>query len=200
MSESRLLKTEQVLPRRSYKNAVWIFPIFVGILFVWYLYSSWLFKKAPSVEIKETVQKIDDALGTMDANTKERFYRVVALMQEKSSTRIEIPPEGARAVAKGNFAMYAQEIKGEALLMKSSGRTIIRLNNFETTNGPNLHVYLTTELSNKKFADLGSLRATKGNMNYPVSSSLDTSIYHYVLIWDKDFNVLFGWADLKFLP
>lgn len=200
MPESRLLKTEPALPPRSYKNAIWIFPIIVGILFVWYLVSSSLFRKAPT-ETEVPSQKIEDALSTMDTKTKERFYRAVALAEQKTSLfRSEIPPEGASAVAKGDFAIYAEEVKGEALLMKNNERTIIRLANFETANGPNLHVYLVAGLNNKNVVDLGALHGTKGNMNYPVSSLLDTSAYRYVLIWDKDFNVLFGWAELKLLP
>lgn len=196
MAESRLLKTEPISPR-SYKNAIWLFPIILGILFIWYLFSSSLFKEMWA-ETKAREQRVEDALGTMDARTKDQFYRAVAFAKKTSLVRIEIPPEGVNVVAKGDFVMYAQEVKGKALLMKNNERTMIRLNNFETVNGPNLHVYLATELSNKNFVDLGPLRATKGNLNYPVPSSLNTSTHHYILIWDKDFNVLFGWAELNF--
>jgi hypothetical protein len=71
------------------------------------------------------------------------------------------------------------------------------LANFETTNGPDLFVYLSADKSNKDFVDLGTLDSFKGDQSYAISDSVDIVKYHNVLIWCKDFGVLFGSAELS---
>ena len=69
--------------------------------------------------------------------------------------------------------------------------------NFETINGPDLFIYLSKDLTNKDFVNLGEIKATKGNVNYEVNSSIDTTQYKNVLVWCRAFGVLFSYAELK---
>jgi Electron transfer DM13 len=75
--------------------------------------------------------------------------------------------------------------------------TILRLENFKSTNGPNVHVYLSTDKTASNFIDLGRLKANNGNQNYYIANGTDFAKYHTVLIWCKDFSVLFGSAELS---
>src|ERR687887_527139 len=77
------------------------------------------------------------------------------------------------------------------------GRTILRLENFKSTNGPNVHLYLSTDKAASNFIDLGRLKANNGNQNYNIPIGTDLSKYNMALIWCKDFSVLFGSAQLK---
>jgi hypothetical protein len=77
------------------------------------------------------------------------------------------------------------------------GNTILRLENFKSTNGPNVHLYLATDKTASNFIDLGRLKANNGNQNYNIPSGTDLTKYNMVLIWCKDFSVLFGSAQLK---
>lgn len=74
--------------------------------------------------------------------------------------------------------------------------TILRFENFKSTNGPDVHVYLST---NKKtasdFVDLGRLKANNGNQNYNIPTGTELSKYKAVLIWCQPFSVLFGSAE-----
>ena len=74
--------------------------------------------------------------------------------------------------------------------------TILRLENFKSTNGADVHVYLST---NKKtasdFVDLGRLKANNGNQNYNIPTRTELSKYKAVLIWCQPFSVLFGSAE-----
>jgi Electron transfer DM13 len=74
--------------------------------------------------------------------------------------------------------------------------TILRLENFKSTNGPDVHVYLST---NKKtasdFVNLGRLKANNGNQNYNIPTGTDLAKYKAVLIWCQPFSVLFGSAE-----
>ena len=77
------------------------------------------------------------------------------------------------------------------------GSTILRLENFKSTNGPNVHLYLATDKAASNFIDLGKLKANNGNQNYNIPHETDLTKYNMALIWCKDFSVLFGSAQLK---
>jgi len=78
-----------------------------------------------------------------------------------------------------------------------NGSNVLRLENFKSTNGPDLYVYLSTDDNASEFINLGKLKANKGNQNYEIPDNVDLSKYNKVLIWCKTFGVLFGSADLS---
>jgi Electron transfer DM13 len=77
------------------------------------------------------------------------------------------------------------------------GSSVIRLENFNSNNGPNVHLYMSTDKAASNFIDLGRLKANNGNQNYNIPNGTDLVKYNMVLIWCKDFSVLFGSAELK---
>jgi len=77
------------------------------------------------------------------------------------------------------------------------GSNVLRLENFESTNGPDLFVYLATDDRASEFINLGELKANKGNQNYEIPDDADLTKYDKVLIWCKAFGVLFGSAQLS---
>jgi Electron transfer DM13 len=77
------------------------------------------------------------------------------------------------------------------------GSNILRLENLQVTNGPDLYVYLATDKSASDFVSLGKLKANNGNQNYEIPSETDLSKYATVLIWCRPFSVLFGSAELS---
>ena len=76
------------------------------------------------------------------------------------------------------------------------GSNILRLENLHVTNGPDLYVYLATDISASDFVSLGKLKANNGNQNYDIPSETDLTRYNTVLIWCRSFSVLFGSAEL----
>ena len=77
------------------------------------------------------------------------------------------------------------------------GQSILRLENFKSTNGPNVHLYLATDKTASNFIDIGRVKANNGNQNYNIPVGTDLAKYNTALIWCKDFSVLFGSAQLK---
>jgi len=77
------------------------------------------------------------------------------------------------------------------------GGNVLRLEDLEVTNGPDLYVYLSTDESSSDFVNLGRLKANIGNLNYPIPAGTDMTKYDTVLIWCRAFSVLFGSAELK---
>ena len=87
--------------------------------------------------------------------------------------------------------------KGAAKVVAlEGGGNVLRLEDFQSTNGPDLHVYLSVDKGASDFVELGKLKANIGNQNYEIPEGTDLSKYDTVLIWCKQFSVLFGSAQL----
>jgi len=107
-------------------------------------------------------------------------------------------------VATGMFHKVAHDTKGSATIHRLDGKTILRLTDFATSNGPDVHVYLTSAndasdnetVTKAGFVDLGSLKGNLGDQNYELPADVDASKYHAVAIWCKRFGVNFGTAPL----
>ena len=112
-------------------------------------------------------------------------------------------------LAKGDFRGLAHETKGAATVHQlADGKRILRLTNFETSNGPDVHVYLVAAevakdnatVKQAGFIDLGSLKGNKGDQNYEVPANADLNKYKSVSIWCARFGVNFGAASLAMAP
>ena len=79
----------------------------------------------------------------------------------------------------------------------NDGSKILRFENFKSTNGPDLYVYLATDSKATDYVSLGPLKANIGNQNYQIPDGTDISKYNTALVWCKQFSVLFGHASLS---
>lgn len=74
----------------------------------------------------------------------------------------------------------------------------MRLEDFAVRNGPDLYVYLSP--SPDGYADgaveIGRLKADRGNQNYEVPPAADVTRAASVVIWCREFSVLFATAPL----
>jgi len=113
--------------------------------------------------------------------------------------------KGPMAVTKVNFKGLAHETKGLASIYQlADGKRTLRLTEFETSNGPDVHVYLTAAEVAKGsdaikavgFIDLGSMKGNKGDQNYDIPADADLNKYKNVTIWCTRFGVNFGEAAL----
>jgi hypothetical protein len=112
---------------------------------------------------------------------------------------------GSKTLAKGNFKSLAHETKGWASIYEvADGKKVLRLSAFETSNGPDVHVYLAASevekgndtIKQAGFVDLGSMKGNKGDQNYDLPTDVDLSKYKAVTIWCARFGVNFGTAAL----
>jgi hypothetical protein len=78
---------------------------------------------------------------------------------------------------------------------------VVRLEDLNVTNGPDLHVLLMADPEGRDksqgYIDLGKLKGNIGNQNYPVPVDTDISIYNAVMIYCQPFHVVFTTAPLK---
>ena len=90
---------------------------------------------------------------------------------------------------------------GDVLVIRlADGRHVVRLMGFTTSDGPDVRVVLATTESGSLgvggYLELGSLRATSGNLNYAVPAGTDLAPFRSVAIWCKRFDAVFGSAPL----
>jgi len=165
----------------------------VVLLAAWYLLSP-AFKVT---ELQETSPlEIKDAMETMDAATKEKFEDEVEAVKDVVMTMNDVMPK-ASIVSQGNFQARAHDVTGKALLIQTGNEYVLRFEDFETINGPDLHIYLSSELGDDDFVDLGKIKATKGNVNYEIPPGTDLKKFDNVLVWCVPFKVLFSYAVLE---
>jgi hypothetical protein len=108
-------------------------------------------------------------------------------------------------LASGQFHSGAHETRGMATVFQlADGKKTLRLSNFETSNGPDVHIYLVAaedakdndSVTRAGFLDIGSLKGNIGDQNYDLPANADLSKYRAVTIWCKRFSVNFGTAPL----
>ena len=89
------------------------------------------------------------------------------------------------------------KVSGKVIVLEDGGKRYLRFENFESTNGPDLKVYLSVDDSAGDYVSLGELKGNIGNQNYEISEGSDLEKYDKVLIWCERFSVLFGSAELN---
>lgn len=117
----------------------------------------------------------------------------------RTITLDESMPVSTTAVisARPIVATTAHPASGTVSLLQRDNEAFLRYENFQTINGPDLKVYLSTDLKATEFVDLGPLKATDGNVNYSIPTGTDVQKYRYALVWCEQFGVLFNSADLQ---
>ncbi len=117
----------------------------------------------------------------------------------------EVPEPDVEVLAAGSFLSLAHESTGEASIVRTDdGRVFLRLEDLDVLSGPDLKVYLSSApadgpddaFGTELVADLGGLRANKGNLTYEIPSGVDLDVVASVAIWCKRFAVGFGVAPL----
>ena len=99
----------------------------------------------------------------------------------------------------GTFEGDAHPTTGWAsVLGNGTGQRFLRLEDFETDNGPDLNVYLVNSSTGdvSDHVDLGDLKGNIGDQNYEIPADVDLTVYDEVVIWCVRFGVGFGDAVL----
>ena len=104
---------------------------------------------------------------------------------------------GPKIISEGNFVASAHDVAGKTVIIDINGKKILRFEDFDTINGPDLRIYLSKDNDASDIVDLGAIRGTKGNINYDIPDGVDVSKYNHVLVWCRAFRVLFSYAVVK---
>ena len=119
-----------------------------------------------------------------------------ALPVEKQMGTQPVPESQTQTASAQVIGTAGHPASGTARVIEADGKRYVRYENFKTINGPDLYVYLAKDLDAKEYVNLGTLRATEGNVNYEVPPGLNLAEYPYVMTWCKQFSVLFNYAEI----
>ncbi|MBV8631860.1 MAG: DM13 domain-containing protein [Silvibacterium sp.] len=116
--------------------------------------------------------------------------------------------QSSTPVQTGVFHGQVHSTSGRASIYNGSdGKLTLRLTNFKTSNGPDVHVLLIAAndardndnflKNNVERVELGKLKGNEGDQNYDIPAGTDLSKFHTVAIYCERFNANFGTAPLE---
>jgi hypothetical protein len=118
------------------------------------------------------------------------------------------PAGGPQTLTEGSFISHEHDTKGTAKILRlADGSRVLRLEGLDTSNGPDLRVWLTDApvkegvagwrvFDDGKYVSLGKLKGNKGDQNYAIPADVTLADYSSVAIWCDRFDVSFGAAEL----
>lgn len=122
----------------------------------------------------------------------------------------EPAPEPAEPVelSSGTFISHEHTTTGAVQILElADGTRVLRIENLDTSNGPDLKVWLTDApviegragwgvFDDGNWVDLGPLKGNQGSQNYQIPDDVDLDDFSSISIWCDRFNVSFGAAEL----
>lgn len=161
----------------------------------------------------------------LDTEVSEDFPMAAAAIVPDDMTRAEVEAEmedaaaapdvaaeedmpedsGPQAISDGTFTDFDSFHQGSGsatIYQLEDGSHILRLEDFEVTNGPDLRVLLVPNGDPQSrdditgYVELGALKGNIGDQNYEIPADVDVSEFGSVMIYCAPFHVIFSVATL----
>jgi hypothetical protein len=135
----------------------------------------------------------------------ERLFLNERVHEDFPTAGAHSPSATPIVLARGNFHGVAHQTTGTATIYRlADGKRVLRLTDFETSNGPDVRVYLgvapdandNETVKQAGFVEISPLKGNVGDQNYELPTDVDLAQYHSVTIWCKRFGVNFATAPL----
>jgi hypothetical protein len=111
-------------------------------------------------------------------------------------------------LAQGTLISHEHATTGSVRIIRQpDGSRLLTLENLDTSNGPDVHVWLSAAdvvegtagwftAGSADYYDLGLIKGNQGNQVYAIPAEVDLSKYRSVDLWCVQFSVSFGAAQL----
>jgi hypothetical protein len=138
----------------------------------------------------------------------EPWNLVIDERVDEAVPALPVVATGPTVLARGTLISHEHESSGTVSLLRlADGTRVLRVADLRTSNGPDLHVWLTdapviagtdgwTVFDDGRHVDLGELKGNIGSSNYPVPADADLTALSSVSIWCARFHVSFAAAEL----
>lgn len=114
----------------------------------------------------------------------------------------------AKTLFTGKFHGKVHATSGRATVyQEADGKLVLRLTNFKTSNGPDVHVILVATkdamdkanflIDSTDTVELGKLKGNEGDQNYEIPAGTDLAKFRTVSVYCERFNANFGAAPLE---
>lgn len=185
----------------SRKRAIWmsVGGVLAVVLIVGaVLFEPWL------LFVDDEVDEADDSSRVVGTATAGLTETVAPSAEGTEQTRVTL--------ASAEFIDAEHATSGTATIyLRSDGSRFLRLTGFETSNGPDVHVWITDRRSggdcegcsdswgiydDGDYVRLGELKGNIGAQNYEIPADAELDSMKSVVIWCDRFNVAFGTAAI----
>ena len=132
--------------------------------------------------------------------TIQKYFRLLCLMLLStylvSCSSDDDTPVDTTVTFSGTFVSSAHPTTGEAMVNEE--KTKLNFTDFKSDDGPDLDIYLVSDLSDVTgdFINLGDIKGLDGNYAYDLPLNTDFTVFKHVVVWCSDFDVNFGYATL----
>ncbi len=163
-------------------------------------------------DLQEKIAKLKESMddGTnlseqiKDEDDMNKFMEAMAEMEDLETDEDAMDMEDPEVLAVGSFATVAHEGTGniDVIDLGKGAGIIVRIEDLDVLNGPDLRVLLSKSSDVEKaghlgdYVELGKLKGNKGNQNYIVPADIDVRDYNSVVIYCAPFKVVFNSANL----
>jgi hypothetical protein len=172
-------------------------------------------KRAGSIEVGKLKGNVGDQNYDLPGGVDLSQHRAVTIWCNCFGVNFATAPLGRSGgpekaqepapVATGKFHGVAHETRGTASIYKlPGGKSILRLIDFSTSNGPDLRVLLvkaddaadSDAVKKAGSIEVGKLKGNLGDQNYDLPEGVDLAQHRAVTIWCNRFGVNFATAPL----
>ncbi len=147
---------------------------------------------------KALVEKMSP--GTIDLIMAEAKKFTTTVSEDMQEMIAKVAPNSQETPKFSKLGMFqglkGHEAKGKAEVIAVGDISFLRFEDFEVTNGPDLHVYMTKNGDVDSGIDLGKLKGSIGNQNYALGE-INADVYNTVVIYCQPFHVYFASAKLS---
>lgn len=125
-----------------------------------------------------------------------------------SPSDVPAAPAGPVELAAGSLISHEHATTGTVRIVEQpDGTRVLTLENLDTSNGPDVHVWLSAAdvvegtagwytAGGAEYYDLGLIKGNQGNQVYTIPADVDLAKYKAVDLWCVQFGVSFGAAQL----
>ncbi|MCM0674729.1 DM13 domain-containing protein [Micromonospora phytophila] len=143
-----------------------------------------------------------------DAEVDEELSVVATTPPAAGAPTPTVAPAGPTVVSGGDFVTHEHDTTGSARIVRDAdGRHRLELVGLDTSNGPDLRVWLTDQpvragtagwrvFDDGRRVELGRLKGNRGDQGYDIPAGVDLTGLTSVSIWCERFAVSFGAAPL----
>ena len=168
------------------------------------------FPRAATADIPDdmTIEEVEEEMEEAEEVTVEADEPMPEVVEASNETEEPEEPAGPVAVLSGEVVGaddFHQGTGTATIYQLEDGSHVLRLEDFEVTNGPDLHVFLSPisdpttreDVMADGYIDLGELKGNVGNQNYDIPLDVDIDSIGSVVIYCVPFHVLFSTASLS---
>jgi hypothetical protein len=152
--------------------------------------------------------RVADAIPSTVATTSPSAAATAAPTVEPAEDITPAPPAGPVDLLAGTFISHEHTTTGSVRVIEHpDGTRQLAIEGLETTNGPDVHVWLSAgpviegfdgwfTAAGYEYVDLGPIKGNLGDQLYDIPAGVDLGVFRTVDLWCVQFSVSFGAAAL----